>query len=98
MEKQLSVEEWLNIRKEAGKEIDPQTAEVEWIYGLTVDPYGVYPDVPPELQQMQRHYFARSPGSDVWVEFGDLPKETKKALWEMHKHKLAFPAGLATLG
>ena len=26
----LTVEEWLNIRKEAGKTIDPDTAEVMW--------------------------------------------------------------------
>jgi hypothetical protein len=40
-EKEL--EEWLAIRKEAGLKIDPETAEVDWNYGLTLDPYGVYP-------------------------------------------------------
>ena len=27
---QLTVEQWLAIRKEAGLKIDPETAEVEW--------------------------------------------------------------------
>ena len=38
-------------------------------------------------------YFARSPGSDVWVLFGDLPDAIESALREKHKSKLAFPAG-----
>jgi hypothetical protein len=88
---------WLAIRKEAGLKIDPETAEVEWIYAHTLDPYGVYPELPEEYQQVGREYFARSPGSDVWVEFGDLPEATRDALWKKHKSKLAFPAGLMTL-
>jgi hypothetical protein len=63
---------WLAIRKEAGLKIDPETAEVEWIYGQTLDPYGVYPELPEEYWQVGREYFARSSGSDVWVNFDDL--------------------------
>ena len=88
-------ERWLAVRKETGLHIDPETAEVEWTYALTLDPYGVYPDLPEELQQVGREYFARSPGSNVWVRFGDVPKETRDVLWEKHKAKLAFPAGMA---
>ena len=88
-------EQWLAVRKEAGLLIDPETAEVEWTYALTLDPYGVYPDLPEELQQVGREYFARSPGRNVWVRFGDVPKETRDVLWEKHKAKLAFPAGMA---
>jgi hypothetical protein len=51
-------------------------------------------DNPEECQQVGREYFARSPGSDIWVWFGDLPEATRTALWERHKQKLAFPAGL----
>ena len=61
---------------------------------LTLDPYGVYPELPEELQQVGREYFARSPGSDIWVWFGDLPEATETVLWEKHKRTLAFPAGL----
>jgi hypothetical protein len=68
---------WLAIRKEAGLKIDPETAEVHWGYGQTLDPYGVDPDLPEELQQIGREYFARSPGSDVWVHFGDLPETVR---------------------
>ena len=85
---------WLAIRKEAGLKIDPETAEVEWTYAQTLDPYGVYHDLPEEYWQVGREYFVRSPGSDVWVWFGDLPDAIRSALWEKHESKLAFPAGL----
>jgi hypothetical protein len=101
-EKAINVEEWLALRKEAGlalrKEaglkIDPETAEVKWIYAQTLDPYGIYPQLPPECQQVGREYFARAPGSDMWVLFDDLPDATADALWAKHRKKLAFPAGL----
>jgi hypothetical protein len=84
----------LATRKEAGLKIDPETAEVDWHYALTLDPYGIGLDLPEELQQVGREYFARSPGSDIWVRFGDLPDSTRKALWRKHSRKPAFPAGL----
>ena len=87
--------EYLNaLRKAVGLHIDPETAEVEWTYAQTLDPYGDDPDLPEEYWQVGREYFARSPGSDVWICFHDLPKEVREALWEKHKSKLAFPAGL----
>jgi hypothetical protein len=91
---QMTVEQWLALRKEAGLKIDPETAEVMWVYAQTLDPYGVYPDLPEECQQVGREYFARSPGSDIWVCFDDLPKTVHDALWKKHSSKLAFPAGL----
>ena len=94
---QLTVDEWLAIRREAGSRIDPETAKVMWHYARTLDPYGVYPDLPPECQQVGREYFARSPDSDIWVSFDDLPDETRETLWKMHKSVLAFPAGLPYL-
>jgi hypothetical protein len=97
MTEEMAVEHWLAIRKEAGLKIDPETAEVDWTYAQTLDPYGVKPDLPKEYQQIGRAYFARSAGSDTWVWFGDLPKETREALWEKHKRNLAFPAGLEGL-
>jgi hypothetical protein len=89
------IEKWLAIRRKAGLRIDPKTAEVLWMYVQILDPYGVNPDLSPECQQVGRDYFARSPGSDVWVWFGDLPATTQNALWERHKSELAFPAGLS---
>jgi hypothetical protein len=93
-EAQLTVEQWLEVRKEIGARIDPETAEVMWAYRLVLDPYDVYPDLPEEARVIGRAYFARSSGSDTWVWFGDLPAETRDWLWEMHRQKLAFPAGL----
>ena len=88
------IKQWLEIRKEEGKKIDPATAEVTWCYARTLDPYGVDPDLPEELRQVGREYFARSPDSDIWVEFGDLSDKTREVPWEKHRSKLAFPAGL----
>ena len=79
---QLTVKEWLAIRKEAGKKIDPQTAEVIWYYCQTLDPYSVDPDLPEEFYQIGLGYFAHSPDSDIWVSFYDLPEATCTALWE----------------
>jgi hypothetical protein len=94
---QEDVKQWLAIRKEAGLKIDPETAEVDWVYAYTLDPYGVYSDLPEDCQQVGREYFARSPESDMWVHFGDLPEKTRDELRRRHKSKLAFPAGLEEL-
>ncbi len=92
--KQAEIEEWLAIRKAEALKIDPDTAEVHWEYGQTLDPYGVYPELPDEFQQIGREYFARVPGSQIWVSFGDLPEETRDRLWARRGRNLAFPAGL----
>jgi hypothetical protein len=85
----------LELKQKAGLETDPATAEVDWCYAETMDPYGINPDLPEVYSQIGRAYFARSPGSDIWVEFGDLAVETSDALWRRHGRKLRFPAGLA---
>ncbi len=86
----MTVEEWLAVRKEVGLKLDLEVAEVEWTYALTCDPYGVYPELPGEWQQIGREYFARSLGSDIWVNFGDLPERTRGALWEKRNIKLGI--------
>jgi hypothetical protein len=86
--------EWLATRKEEGRTIDPDSADVDWDYACDEDPYGIYPELPEVARQVGRHYFARSHGSDIWVEFGDLPAATFDALWRKHKASLMFPAGL----
>ena len=88
------VKQWLAKRKEAGLKINPETAEVMWSYEWVFDPYRVYPEMPEEYQQTGREYFARAPGSKIWVWFSDLPEATMRALLKKHEHKLAFPAGL----
>jgi hypothetical protein len=80
---------WLDGRKREALLIDPATAEVQWKFGQTLDPYGMIPDLPEELQQIGREYFARRPGSDVWVHFGDLPDHVREKLW---KHPTAKPS------
>ena len=40
------------------------------------------PDLPEEVvSRLGGDTFARSPGSDVWVSFYDLPEATAEALW-----------------
>jgi hypothetical protein len=93
-DEKLGPEEWRATRKEEGKKIDTRNAEVMWTYAQWDDPYGLLDNIPEEYACVGRAYFARRPGSDIWVSFDDLPAETHKELWEAHKHKLAFPAGL----
>lgn len=42
----IGLHQWLGIRKDAALKIDPETAEVHWSYGLTMDPYGVENNLP----------------------------------------------------
>jgi hypothetical protein len=77
-----NVKEWLAIRKDAGPRIDPDVAEVAWQIAYTADPYGVWPDLPEEARTFGREWYARCPGSDVWVLFDDLPHSTQEALTE----------------
>jgi hypothetical protein len=76
------LKEFRSIRKKAGLKIDPAVAEVDWEFGEVADPYGIGLDIPEEIQQIGQIYFARSPGSDLWVWFNDLPAATAAALWE----------------
>ena len=92
-EARKDVAQWLAIRKEQAKFIDPETAEVMWIYGPVLDPYGVH-QLHPDEEYVGRLYFARAPASDIWVSFCDLPSSTRDALWQKHGRKLRFPAGL----
>jgi hypothetical protein len=73
------INQWLEDRKRAGKLIDPATAKVTFHWAEVLDPYGVLA-VPEEYSCVGRSYFARSPESDNWVSFYDLPKETVQAL------------------
>jgi len=81
---------WLAIRRKAGRKINPETAEIMWRYGYALDPYGFGREPPYACRQLQRNYFARCPGCDIWVFFYDLPTATRHALWEKHRAKIAF--------
>lgn len=58
-----------------------------FIYAQTLDPYGDDPDLPEELQQLGREYFAVDPSEGVAVSLRDLPEATRTALEE--KRRLA---------
>ena len=75
----ISIDEWLAIRKEAALRIDPETAEVTWWYGDVGDPYCVYGD-PGEDYCIDRCYFARAPGTEIWVSLYDIPSEVRARL------------------
>jgi hypothetical protein len=91
---EIERDEFIRVRKVAGLRIDPDTAEVHWHYGLDLDPYGIEPDLPKEYWQIGRQRFARSPDSDIWVHFHDLPVATRDALFKKHKKQICFPGGL----
>ena len=76
------------LRKAVGLHIDPKTAEVDWTYANVLDPYPDGLDIPEEYRCVGRAYFARSPGSDVWINFGHLPEATQAKLWEKHESNL----------
>ena len=73
--------EWLASRKEIGRQIDPDVAEVIWQFESVLDPYGLCEHLPNELQLVGREYFARSLDTEVWVSFDDLPKSSRDRLW-----------------
>jgi hypothetical protein len=76
----VSKEQWCAVRREEGLKIDAETAQVCCKYGSVLDPYGLY-DLTYEEDCIARNYFARTPGSDVWVEFDDLPDAVRYRLW-----------------
>jgi hypothetical protein len=81
------VERWLVARREEGARIDPETAEVTFRWGQSLDPYGIYlkEEVPEEERgRIVRNYFARSPRGE-WISFDDLPKLTLDRLWARMK-------------
>jgi hypothetical protein len=82
----LQVEkEYLNaLRKAVGQLIDPETAEVNWWYVETFDPYGDHKYLPAHLHCIGGAHFARAPETDVWIESADLPKATYNRLREIH--------------
>jgi hypothetical protein len=88
LEESLTVRKEIAIRKEEGLKIDPETAEVNLVFTKYFDRYDVDPDLPEEVQDAREwEYFARSPGSDIWVAFCDLPDEVGEALLQRQKEK-----------
>ena len=78
--------EFRERRREAGLKIDPEAAEVFVDIREIWDPYYIDPLRPRELKGYPaKTWFARSPGSDVWVYSADLPVATKRALQERRK-------------
>jgi hypothetical protein len=76
----VRTEIWHALLETAGRQIDPETAEVCSVWRQVLDPYGVYPDLPAECDCVGRCDFARAPGTGLWIEFGDLPEATREAL------------------
>ena len=71
----MKKQQFLAPLKEAALRIDPETAEVFWIWGPLLDPYGI------EEKCMGRNYFARSRASEVLTSFDDLPAAVRDRLW-----------------
>jgi hypothetical protein len=69
-------------RRAAGLLLDPSAAEIDWNYAQTLDPYGDGLPLLSQEEQVGREYFARAPGSDIWICVGDLPDATRDAIWK----------------
>jgi hypothetical protein len=78
----ITIEKFHELMKSEGRKIDARSADISWGWGQVLDPYGVYAPLLEEERCIGRLYFARALGSDIWVEFGDLPDETSDALWD----------------
>lgn len=75
----LTAKDWAAIQRAASK-LHPKTA-IWWChYVQALDVYGVGKDLPPELQMVAPERFVRSPGSKIWICFGDLPASMQEAL------------------
>ena len=74
-------EEFLANRKAAGRVIDVETCEIAQWWVQIMDPYGVEPDLPDEMQCVGRTTFVRSAESDGWVSVYDLPENEARALY-----------------
>ena len=72
------------LRRAVGRQIDPETAEFDWTNAPTDDPYSDH-RLRAQEKQVGREYFARSPGSDLWVWLGDLPEVAADVLWKRIK-------------
>jgi hypothetical protein len=66
-------------REEVARRINPETANVFFIYGEVLDPYGDG-GLPEEASCVGRMFFAADPGDGVAVSFYDLPEVTREAL------------------
>jgi hypothetical protein len=78
-------------REAIGVRLDPATAHVFFLYSQTLDPYGDDPDLPEEMQQIGREYFACDPVDGIAVHFSDLPARTQRSLAE--KRHTAYVEG-----
>jgi hypothetical protein len=80
-------EVWKELVELAGRQIDPATADVICDVADMFDPYGLFPGN--ENAYPDRLYFARSPATNFWIEFRDLPEATRVAL----EHRDFTPTG-----
>jgi hypothetical protein len=76
-------------RKETGRKIDPDTAEVDYLYVPRIE-YDIYNMR--GFYEQEREYFARCLES-IWVRFEDLTYETRNKLGR--KIDSAMPVGLS---
>ena len=69
-------------RIEAGRKIDPETAEVDWDMALYWTLTGSGPNCRRSCGAWVDYISLALRESDVWVSFYDLPDKTREALWK----------------
>jgi hypothetical protein len=73
--------QWVASREKAGHAIDIETCELGRWHACDLDPYGINPELPEELQQIGTNRFVRNPRSRGWVCENDLPPDKAMALY-----------------
>jgi hypothetical protein len=77
---EINKDEFYACMKTEGLKINPKTAYVRNGYTHFGDPYDIEGPSPTKYEALRHMHYARAPGRDDWVWFGDLPVETRAAL------------------
>ena len=79
---QLTSEQWEVIRKTAGLQIDPETAELLLLYDEELDLIAEEDGTVGNIGEANFKFYARNPGSDELILLEDLPEAVRDRLIE----------------
>ena len=79
----MTVKQWLAIRKEAGRKIDPKTAQRYLDVCSGSRPYGVDPEIPVECEQFGQGLLLLSSRQRHLGLVWRFAQVDRKALWKM---------------
>ena len=68
------------LRRQAGRAIDPKTAEAFSTFRQVIDPYNDLSEFTEETYCIGRFWFFKNPDSNVWIWEHDIPNEITDAV------------------